>query len=219
MLNISGNLYDEKGKSNMITEVVEFNRKELFNHYNSCDNPFIICTTKIDVTNVVNYCKKHKNFYATLGFLITKTANQVEAFKYRYSDGKIYYCDNIKSNYTQMYEENAIGYFDVEYTDDYNKYIQNFLKIQTKFKEDKNYIVENDLNEVWLSCVPWFTFTSLIPPFSKKISIPQFIWDKYESEKGKYYINLMIMVHHGFADGSHVGNFINLLKENIAVFK
>lgn len=202
----------------MIKEIREFERKELFNHYHSCNNPFIICTTKIDVTNIVNYCKKYKNFYATLGFLITKTANQIDAFKYRYSDGKIYYCEQIKSNYTQMYEDNTIGYFDVPLTNDYNEYIENFKKIEKKFLEDKNYSTENDLNEIWLSCEPWFSFTSFIPPFNKELSIPQFIWDKYENVDEKYYINLMIMVHHGFADGFHVGKFINLLKENITLF-
>lgn len=202
----------------MIKEINEFERRELFDHYNRCDNPFIICTTKLDITNVVNYCRKYKNFYATLGFIITKTANQIDAFKYRYTDEKIYYCDEVKSNYTQMYEENAIGYFDVPYTDDYNKYIENFSEIQSKFMEDKKYMAENDLDEIWLSCEPWFQFESLIPPFSKKVSIPQFIWDKYENVNGKYYINLMIMVHHGFADGAHVGKFIDLLNKNLRSF-
>ena len=75
------------------------------------------------------------------------------------------------------------------------------------------------MNEIWLSCEPWFTFTGFIPPFDKEITIPQFIWDKYENIDGKYYIDLMIMVHHGFADGYHIGKFIELLNENIRVFK
>lgn len=203
----------------MIKEIKDFKRREIFDHYHSCNNPFVILTTKIDITNVVNYCKKHKNFYATFGFIITKTANQVDAFKYRHKDGKIYYCDEIRSNYTQMYDDSTIGYFGVPTTDDFKEYIENFLKIQKKFLEDKKYSTENDLNEIWLSCEPWFTFTSFIPPFNKEISIPQFIWDKYENIDGNYYIDLMIMVHHGFADGFHIAQFINLLKENISEFK
>ena len=38
----------------MIKEVKDFKRKELFEHYNSADNPFVIVTTKIDITNVMN---------------------------------------------------------------------------------------------------------------------------------------------------------------------
>lgn len=202
----------------MIKEVKDFKRKEVFNHYHSFSNPFIITTIKIDITNIVNYCKKHKNFYATFGFLITKTVNQIDAFKYRYKDGKIYFCDEVKSNYTQMYEDNTIGYFGLPATNDFDEYIENFIKIQKKFMEDKKYQSENNLDEIWMSCEPWFSFTSLVPTFSKEISIPQFIWDKYENIDGKYYINLMIMVHHGFADGFHIGEFIRILEENISLF-
>lgn len=202
----------------MISEVTDFKRKELFDYYHSCDNPFAIVTTKMDVTNIVNYCKKYKNFYATLGFLITKTVNQIENFKYRYKDGKIYYCDEIKSNYTQMYDDDTIGYFSVPVNNNYNEYIKSFLQIQKKFIEDKNYSAESNLDEIWLSCEPWFSFSGLVPPFSKSISIPQFIWDRYEKVNENYYVNLMIMVHHGFADGYHIGKFINLLQKNIDLF-
>ena len=115
----------------MIKEIKKFSRAELFNHYNKCDNPFVFLITKIDVTNVVNYCKKHKNFYPTLGYLITKTVNIIDVFKYRYKDGKFYYCDEVKSNYTQMFDDNNIGYFNVSFSNDYSTYIQNFLNTQT----------------------------------------------------------------------------------------
>jgi len=202
----------------MIKEIKNFKRIELFNHYHECNNPFVIITTKIDVTNVVNYCKKNKNFYATLGFLITKTANQVDAFKYRYHKGKFYFCDEVISNYTQMLSEDSIGYFNVPFINEFNEYKKEFLKIQKEFIDTNKYTTENKLNAIWLSCSPWFSFSSLIPPFNKEVTIPQFIWDKYEYDNEKYFINLMIMVHHGFADGSHIGKFMNLLKENINIF-
>lgn len=203
----------------MIKEVKEFDRKEIFENYNSCDNPFIIITTEIEVTNIVNYCKKHKNFYATLGYLVATTANEMDAFKYRVKDEKIYYCDEIISNYTEMLGDNKIGYFNVELKDDYNEYIKEYKKVREDFLEKEYYNTEIKLNEIWISCSPWMTFTSLIPPFSKKNTIPQFIWDKYRQENDKYKIHLMILVHHGFADGSHIGKFVNTLQEKINNFR
>lgn len=199
----------------MIKEVKKIEREELFNHYHKCDNPFVIVTTKVDVTSVIKYCKIHKNFYATLGFLITKTANQIDAFKYRYKNGKFYYCDELRSNYTQMLEDSTIGFFGLPVIKDFDDYIEEFVKQQQRFFENGSCTEENELNEIWLSCAPWFSFTSLIPPFNKEVTIPQFIWDKYECINEKYYVNLMIMVHHGFADGYHIGKFVNLLEENI----
>ena len=203
----------------MIKEVKDFKRKELFEHYNSADNPFVIVTTKIDITNVINYCKIHKNTYATLGYLILKTANEIDAFKYRYKNGKIYYCDVIKPNFTDMYEDQSIGYFCFCYEPDYNNFITKFKKAREDFLNKKELLTDNDIDEVLLSCAPWFKFSSLIPPINKEITIPQFIWDKYELDIDKYYVNLMIMVHHGFADGYHIGKFIEDLNKNISDFK
>lgn len=200
-------------------EITNFKRQELFNHYNSCDNPFIIITVKIDVTNVVEFCKTNKNFYGTLGYLVTKTVNQIDAYKYRYIDNKIYYCDKVNSNYTENYGEDMIGYFPVTYQNDYNKYIEEFKLTKKEYVENKIYNTENKYDEIWLSCAPWFKFTALVPPFSKSNTIPQFIWDKYELENDKYYVNMLIMLHHGFGDGSHIAEFIETLNKEINNFK
>ena len=202
----------------MIKKIDNYSRMDIFNHYNSCDNPFVITTIKIDVTDVVNYCKKNKMFYATFGYLITKTVNSIDSFKYRYEKGNIYYCDIVNSNYTEMFEDHNIGYFDVTYNEDYKTYRNEYTTIHNKFLKDKKYVGESVLDVVWLSCFPWNTFTSLIPPYNKEITIPQFIWDKYHIENGRYFVDLMILVHHGFADGYHISQFIDLLNENIKKF-
>ena len=67
----------------MIKEIENYKRKDLFDLYHQRTNPFIILTTKIDITNIVEYCKEHRNFYGTFGYLIGKTANNIAAFKYR----------------------------------------------------------------------------------------------------------------------------------------
>ena len=190
-------------------EIKNYQRQELFDKYHSCDNPFIICTVKVDVTEIVKFCQVKRNFYATFSYIITKTINEIEEFKYRYKDGKIYYCDVINTGFTEK-RNNEIGYFTVPFVDNIDDYLKNYSDIHKKFLESNN-LIEGGLNEAWVSCVPWFSFDSLIPPFKKDVTIPQFIWDKYENLDGKYYLNLMIMTHHGFTDGYHVGKFIELL--------
>lgn len=202
----------------MIKEVTDFKRKELFDHYHEGNNPFVMVTTKIDITNVVNYCKVHKNMYATLGYLISKTVNDIDEFKYRYKDGKIYYCDPIKPFFTDMYKDKTIGFFGFEYEEDYDKFIEQYKISHQEFLDKKELITDNDIDQIWFSCSPWFKFTSLIVPFNKEVTIPQFIWDKYELDEDRYYINLMIMVHHGFADGYHIGLFIETLNKYINEF-
>ena len=69
--------------------------------------------------------------------------------------------------------------------------------------------------EVWLSCLPWFKFTGVVPPFDPIVTEPQLIWDKYEIIDEHVYINVMIMAHHGFVDGYHIGQLIECINEEL----
>lgn len=202
----------------MIKKITNYYRKDLFNRYNSFDNPYVSLTIPIEVTNIVKYCKKNRHFYATMGFLITKTINEVEEFKYRFRNNKFYYCDVVNSSFTQIKDEDSIGFFTVPFTIDYKEYINNYVKIEDKFLNSK-YVLKESIDEVWLSCAPWFSITSITTPYTKKISVPSFVWDKFEQKGNKYYLNLMISFHHGFIDGVHVKKFVDSLNDNIKRFK
>lgn len=198
---------------------IDFDRKEIFKHYHECNNPFLIITVPICVTNVVNFCHTHRHFYATMGYLITKSANLIDAFKYRYKEGEFYFCDRVISNYTQIKKDGNIGYYDVPDITDYDEYIKVQSEIENEFINRNEYSCESELNEIWLSCAPWFSYTGLITPFNKEVTIPQFIWDKYTKDGDNYTVHLTILVHHGFADGLHIAKFIDKLNENISSLK
>lgn len=200
-----------------MNEVINFEREELFKHYNEMDNPFILMTIPLNITRVVEYCKIHKHFYATMGFLVGRAANGIDGFKYRYKDGRYFYCDSLAVNFTEKVNE-QIGFFDCD-----SEILEDFV---VEFDEKKSRLGSyDDANEenredvIWVSCFPWAKFNGLVSPHDKSITIPQFIWDKYEEINGEYYCNMMIMVHHGFADGYHVGMFIEKLNEYIEKLK
>lgn len=199
----------------MKQEINNFNRMELFKHYNSNTNPFSFVTTRVDITKLYNFCLKNKNYYATIGYYVAKAANLVEEFKYRYEDGKIVKYDKIHPNFTQMFDDETIGYFACELKDNYDEFINEYKEVYKRFLNTHTSINKNDGSEIWLSCEPWFQFTGVVPPFNKEITIPQVIWDKFSIEDGKCYIHMMIMIHHGFADGYHIGKFINTFKSLI----
>lgn len=202
----------------MRSEVKDFKRKELFKKYHERSNPFLFVTTKIDITNIINYCKKNRNYYATIGYFILLAANEMNCFKYRVEGNKIYKYDSLRPNFVQMIDDDEIGFFGFDKKNNYKEYLKDFEETQNKFFKDKKSVVSPDEGEIWFSCEPWFEFTSLVVPFDKEITIPQFIWGKFIEEDGKFYTNLMIMVHHRFADGNHVGKFLDKLNEKIKCF-
>lgn len=195
----------------MLIAKENFSRRELFELYNSRQNPFSFVTTKLDVTNVYNYCKEHGNHYATFGYIIAKAMNMIPEFTYRYENENFYKYDQINPNFTQQFANGTIGFFTVTMKDEYEEFIKEFKTTEQQFLESGKSIENPDSSraEVWLSIEPWFNFTGLVTPFDKSIAIPQVIWDRYSIEENKCYIDLMIMSHHGFVDGSHIGEFIN----------
>lgn len=196
----------------MRTLIENFDREELFHHYNSNENPFSYVTIKLDITNIYNKCK---TYYASIAYFLTLAANKVENFRYRYENGKFYKYDTLRANFTEMRVDKKIGYFSVNLKDNYNNYLNEYKKVREKFLKNEKINEESDEGEIWFSCEPWFSASSIVTPFNKKITIPQFIWDKFVFENNKCYTNLTIMTHHGFVDGYHIGLFIENLNDII----
>lgn len=196
-----------------------WDRYETFSHYDICTNPFIIISSKVEITNIYNIAKRHQlSMYAALGYIISKTANEFDGFKLRKENDKFVLYDNIIPNFTENINGENIYFFDVEFNEDIKKFNEEFIKTRESFK-NKEVVFESKPNEIWFSCAPWFSFNTITPPYNHDLLIPQFIWDKFYKEDNKVTTNLMVMIHHGFMDGYQLGMFYKKLEENIKNFK
>ncbi len=198
----------------MKQRIENFYKQDIFNMFHKKDNPFSFVTTRIDITNIYKLCQEKKHIYATMGYYLCLALNEVEEFKYRFEENNFYKYDKINPSYTEQYSDGTIGFFTVPLKEDYEAFIEDYIKIKDKFLK-RDYKEEEQQNVVWLSCEPWFNFTSVISPYEKDLTIPQLIWDKFIFIDHHVYTNLMIMSHHGFVDGAHIGQFLNHLNEKI----
>ncbi len=201
-----------------IIKLDEWKRKELFNHYSSFSNPFMIVSTEINITNLYNYVKKNKlSMYASLGFYILKTINQFDNFKYRKEDNNMILFDKVNANFTDSVNGEEIFFFSVNTNTNLKKFNEEFINTKNNYINNNKKYVEKKYNidEVWFSCTPWFSFNSVTPPYSSDNYIIQFIWDKFTINNDKVTTNLMVMVHHGFMDGYQLGQFFTKLQKNI----
>ena len=194
----------------MRTKIDKLDRIELFNHYNEETNPFLYITIKIDITSIYNKCK---HYYPSIAFFFHQAIEKIDNFKLRYENGSIYHYDHLKLNFTEKREDDNIAFFNVDYTNNYKEFMDNYFKAKEHFLNSKDLDVNNDHGEIWYSCVPWFNFSQVLTPFNKSVTIPQLIWDKFMFENDKVYVNLMIMVHHGFVDGFHLKEFLQTFED------
>jgi chloramphenicol O-acetyltransferase type A len=72
-----------------------------------------------------------------------------------------------------------------------------------------------EINLIHFSAVPWIDFTSYshARSFTWPDSCPKISSGKMTDENGKKTMAIAVHVHHGLADGYHVGQFLTLLQE------
>lgn len=201
--------------------ITDYERQELFDLYNSRTNPFSFITTKIDITNAYNYSRKHKHLYALLSYLFTKAMNRIDNFKYRIENGEIVKYDTINPSFTEMLDNGDVSFISLDPCSSIEEFFDLHDRAKDEFKKSQKAVdYQTEANgQVWLSCLPWFKFTGVVPPFDKDESTPQIIWDKFEIVEGRVYINAMLMANHGFVDGFHFGKLIQYINEELDSIK
>lgn len=199
-------------------EIKNYKRKETFEHYNQMDCPFVTITTKIDITNLVKYCKIHKHYYATIGWCLMKAANQIYEMRVRNENGKFFVYDKMNTEFMAPFDNHVAGYYACEMKDDFLEFINEYDKKLARFKSSQKSIYNEDNGEIWCVCEPWMEITSIKTPYDKSCHTQEFIWDKIKEENGKATTNLSIMFHHGYMDGEQIGEFLKKLNDIIVNF-
>jgi chloramphenicol O-acetyltransferase type B len=148
-------------------------------------------------------------------YAVSKCANEVEEFRYRFVDGKIVLYDKIDTALTYLNEETELfKVVNVPMQDNMKDYVELASKMA---KEQKAYFTGPLGNDVFqFSPLPWISYTHISHTNSgkKDNATPLFDWGKYYEENGKVYLPFSIQAHHSFVDGLHVGR----LSEKIQTF-
>ena len=187
-------------------------RKTHFEFFDRADYPYIDLTVQMDVTAFLNYVKDHGHkFFPSLLYCFVKGVNETEAFKYRVLENRVVKYDKIHGDITVPIEGDRFAFCRVEYKEN----IQDFLKEVAAREEEakkQSELVKNDwLDVVWVSCSPWFSFTSMSAPTAdrKMRSIPLILVGKYYESGGKTLLPVGVKVNHALSDGIHIGKLLS----------
>lgn len=180
---------------------------------NSVEPAFCI-TFEADITNfkrMVN--EKDISFTMAMVHAVCKCANEIEAFRYRFVDGRVVLFDRIDTAFT--YLEKGAELFkvvNVPFVDDLSEYCALALKTA---HEQEQYFTGPLGNDVFqCSPMPWVTYTHISHTNSGKRdnATPLFDWGRYYERDGRVMIPISVQAHHSFVDGLHVGRFVEKLQ-------
>lgn len=172
---------------------------------------------ELDITNFSKKVKENKwSFSLAFIHTITKCANKIEEFRYRFLDGEVVLYDTIHTSFTYLNAETELfKVVNVPMIDDIEEYIEIAKKTIVNQKEYITGPVPNDVYQ--FSSLPWIKFTHISHTLAGKSdkSNPMFDWGKYFEKDGKVLMPFSIQVHHSFIDGFHVGKFVKHLQEKL----
>ena len=184
---------------------------QIFRNY---AQPRYCVTFELDITHFLEVIRKQKySFTFSFIFAVSKCANQIKEFRYRFVEGKPVIFDKINTAFTYLNKNTELfKVVNVEMTDTMDEYVT----LATKKEQAQNEYFTAPLgNDVFqFSAFPWITYTHISHTDSgkKDNATPLFDWGKYFEKDGRIMLPLSVQVHHSFVDGVHIGKLADVLQ-------
>ena len=181
---------------------------------NSVEPAFCV-TFEVDITNFKRMVKEEGlSFTLAMVYAVCRCANKIEAFRYRFVDGKVVLYERIDTAFTYLNKDTGLfKVVNVPMVDDLKKYCSLALKTANEQKEYFTGPLANDVFQC--SPLPWVTYTHISHTNSgkKDNATPLFDWGKYCERNGKLFMPISVQAHHSFVDGLHIGYFVEELQK------
>lgn len=181
---------------------------------NSIEPAFCV-TFEADITKFKNKVKgEGLSFTLAMVYAVCKCANEVEALRYRFLDGKVVLYERIDTAFTYLNKETELfKVVNVPFVDNLSEYVALASKAAEEQREYFTGPLGNDVFQC--SPMPWVTYTHISHTNSgkKDNATPLFDWGKYYEKDGRILIPISIQAHHSFVDGIHIGQFVDALQE------
>lgn len=208
--------------SNHYTEIDEKTWKRAMHcmvFRNSIEPAFCV-TFDLDITNFLPKIKeKNYSFTMAMIYAVSKCANEIEEFRYRFLDGKVVLFNRIDTAFTYLNQETELfKVVNVPMCDSMEEYVS--LATKTA-KEQEEYFTGPLGNDVFqFSPMPWVPYTHISHTNSgkKDNATPLFDWGRFYEKDGKILLPFSVQAHHSFVDGLHIGKLYELVQKYLDEF-
>jgi chloramphenicol O-acetyltransferase type A len=194
-----------------------WNRKDHFNLFSRFEEPFWGVVISIDCTLAYQNAKnRNQSFFLYYLYRALKAANEVENFRYRIIKDQVYLYAQVNVATTVNRPDDTFGFAYFNYFEDEQLFIEQ-AKIEMEKTRQSTGLVpsEEGANDIHFSALPWLDFTSIshARAFGFPDSCPKISFGKMKEVHGKKTMPVSVHVHHGLADGYHVGLFVERFQE------
>ena len=202
-------------------EYIDFHswpRKEHFRFFSGLSFPFYGVTLSLDVTNLRSYVKAHGlSFYYALIYATLTAMNGLPDFLYKIRGDRIVRHDRLHPSFVVLDEDtHLIKIVNVSLDGTMEAFCRRAEEqVLTQKEPFPDAQQENRDDLVYISCTPWFSFTSLSNEMDcdPNDSIPRITWGKYEERNGRLILPYAVQLNHRLLDGWHVAQLLQAVHD------
>ena len=198
----------------------ETKRAKAYELWMKAPSPMVTFFKTLDVTPLIKKSKKNKlKFNMLLDYCIGKAASTIEEFYMLPVGDKLIQYDTIAVNTIVKNKDGEVSSCDILYTDDLEKYNEDYLKYTQEVANSCNDRDLTDSMVIGTSAIIDTELDGAVGMNSGIFNNPFIIWGKYKKKFFKYYLTISFQYHHTQMDGAHAGKFLANLQKEIYNFK
>jgi chloramphenicol O-acetyltransferase type A len=196
-------------------------RRELFEFFIGYSNPYFNVCVEVDVSGLVALVRNRPavKFSQAIHYVALRVANEIEPFRYRLQDGKVFVYDVINGGTTVLLPNESFAYAYFDYQRDFEKFVSDMGKAVDDLRVAKSPLKPTTRDDViYHTTLPWISFTSFAHARTqgRGDSIPRFVFGKFTQKGERLMMPFSVEVHHALMDGLHVGRYLSRLEEALA---
>jgi chloramphenicol O-acetyltransferase type A len=202
-------------------EVASWARREVFEFFLNFDKPYFNICTRLDISNLLASLNERPDVSLMLAYhyFALRAANEIEPFRYRLRQGRVFVHDVIHGGTTVMLpnETFTLAYFD--YHEDFETFIRDADRAVEAIKlGDGAFRPDTRDDRIHFTTLPWVSFTSFSHArnWRSEDSIPKIAFGKFFRENQRTFLPFSVEVHHALMDGLHVGRYVSRLEQALA---
>jgi chloramphenicol O-acetyltransferase type A len=190
-------------------------RRDHFQFFRQFDHPHFNMCANVDLSKFYPFVRQHQlPFTVTFVYILTRTANAIPEFRHRIRSEEVVEHEVVHPSITLLVKDDLFAFCTFLYDQDFTIFAKNALEKIAYVKEHPGLINELDDEVLYMSPIPWVSFTSFTHPMQlhPADSIPRFAWGKYEADRDTMKMPLSVQGHHAVMDGIHMGKFYALIQ-------
>lgn len=200
-----------------IIDLATYPRRSHYEYFKSLAYPYVGMSANVDVTGLLCAAKRRgKSSFMACLYASAVAANAVPALRQRMVGDKIIEFDCCNTAHTVAKEDGTFVNCQTDSSLDFDTFLNmgdtwhKNAKEQSGFVNDK----EEETGLIFVSCVPWVSFTSVLQPTPIPAdSNPRIVFGKYFRQDGRTLMPLAIQCNHALVDGLHIGQFYQKFQE------